>query len=115
MVVERRFGMAAPRRSRELVAGSWWLTVGVIFVAGLIAALPGAALEFAWAFIPVIGVLLTAATQAITSTYQLIVLVIYYFDRRCRTEDFDLRLLAEQVRAQITPAMTPQPGSSSLA
>jgi len=115
MIVERRFGMSAPRRSRELVLGSWWRTVGILFTAGVITGLPAAALGFVWAFIPVIGVLLTSATQAITSTYQLVALMIYYFDRRCRTEDFDLRLLAEQVRSQTVPAMASAPGSSSLA
>jgi hypothetical protein len=29
--------------------------------------------------------------------------VVYYFDRRCRLEDFDLRLLAEQIRAEGVP------------
>ncbi len=115
MIVERRFGMPAPRRSRQLVLGSWWRTVGILFVATLITSVPAAALAFLWAFIPVIGVILTSATQAITGTYQLVALVIYYFDRRCRTEDFDLRLLAEQVRSQTAPTMTPAPGSSSLA
>jgi hypothetical protein len=111
MIVERRFGMSAPRRSRELVLGSWWRTVGILFVASIITTVPAAAVDFVWAFIPVIGVILTAATQAITSSYQLIALVIYYFDRRCRTEDFDLRLLAEQVRSQTAPTAS----SSSLA
>ena len=115
MIVERRFGMAALRRSRELVVGSWWRTVGILVTAALIAGVPTAALKFVWGFIPVIGVILTAATQAVSSTYTAVALMIYYFDLRCRIEDFDLRLLAEQVRAQTASAMTPAPGSSSLA
>ena len=114
MIVERRFAMAALRRSRELVSGAWWLTLGIIFTAALIAQVPAIGLKFLWAFIPVIGVLLTALTQAVSSTYSSVVLVIYYFDRRCRKEDFDLRLLAEQVRAE-TVNMTPAHGSSSIA
>jgi hypothetical protein len=115
MIVERRFGMSALRRSRELVVGSWWRTFGILFTAGLIATVPASALKFVWAFIPVIGVILSAATQAVSSTYSSVAMMIYYFDRRCRTEDFDLRLLAEQVRSQSAPTMTPAPGSSSLA
>jgi hypothetical protein len=111
MIVERRFAMAALRRSRELVSGSWWLTFGILFTAGLIAQVPAMGLKFLWAFIPVIGVLLTALTQAVSSTYSSVVLVIYYFDRRCRTEDFDLHLLAEQVRAENAP-IAPAAGSS---
>jgi hypothetical protein len=114
MIVERRFGMSALRRSRELVLGSWWRTIGILITAALIAGVPGAALKFVWAFIPVIGVILTAATQALSSTYSSVALVIYYFDQRCRTEDFDLRLLTEQVRAQTAPVMAAGPGSSSL-
>ena len=115
MIVERHFAMAALRRSRELVLGSWWRTVGILLTAGLIAGVPAAALKFVWGFIPLIGVILTALTQAVSSTYSAVALIIYYFDRRCRIEDFDLRLLAEQIRAQSAPAMTPAPGSSSLA
>lgn len=115
MVIERRFGMSAFRRSRDLVSGSWWLTVGIILTAGLIAQVPATGLRFLWAFIPVIGVLLTALTQAVSSTYSSVAIVIYYFDRRCRTEDFDLRLLAEQIRSEGVSTMTPVPGASSIA
>src|SRR5579864_5127013 len=41
MIVERRFGMAALRRSRELVKGAWGRTFAILFVASLIASLPG--------------------------------------------------------------------------
>ncbi len=115
MIVERRFGMAALRRSRELVVGAWWFTLGITLTASLIASVPVGALRFVWAFIPVIGVVLSAATQAVSGAYGMVAAVIYYFDRRCRTEDFDLRLLAEQVRSQSTPKMMPSRGSSSLA
>jgi hypothetical protein len=115
MIVERRFGMAALRRSRELVLGSWWRTIGIFFTAALIAGVPSTALRFVWAFIPVIGVILSALTQSVCNTYGIVAMVIYYFDRRCRTEDFDLRLLAEQVRSQSLPPVAAAPGSSSLA
>ncbi len=115
MIVERRFGMAALKRSRELMLGSWWLTIGILITAGLIANVPAGALKFVWGFIPVLGVILTAATQAAASAYSMIALMIYYFDRRCRTEEFDLRLLAEQIRAQSGPISAAVPESSSLA
>jgi hypothetical protein len=115
MIVERRFGMSALRRSRELVVGSWWRTFAILFTASLIANVPASALKFVWAFIPVIGAVLTAATQAVTGAYGMVALMIYYFDRRCRTEDFDLRLLAEQIRSEGQPTIATGPGSSSLA
>jgi hypothetical protein len=100
MIVEHRFGMTALRRSRQLVNGVWWKSFGIILVAGLIAQVPVWVLERIWTFIPVLGSVLSAATSAIASTYSLVVVVVYYFDRRCRIEDFDLRILAEQIRSE---------------
>ena len=109
MIVEESFGMGALRRSRTLIRGSWWKTFGLMLVVALIATVPAAALEMFWSFIPVLGPVLNAATEAVTQSYGLVAVVIYYFDRRCRTEDFDLRLLAQQIRAESTAAV---PGTS---
>ena len=57
------------------------------------------ALAAIWSFIPFFGPILSAATRSVTSTYAAIVIVIYYFDRRCRVENFDLQYLAEQIRS----------------
>jgi hypothetical protein len=114
MIVERHFGMAALHRSRDLVRGSWWATLGILFVAALIADVPALVLRMFWSFIPIVGPVLTAATQAISGAYGMIALVVYYFDRRCRTEDFDLRLLAEQIRAE-TASVATTVGSPSIA
>jgi hypothetical protein len=105
MIVEETFGMGAMRRSRSLVRGSWWKTFGLMTVVGLIEFVPAMTLEFFWSFIPVLGPLLNGATQAITNSYSLIAVVVYYFDRRCRTEDFDLRILARQIRTDAAPAV----------
>jgi hypothetical protein len=112
MIVEHRFGMSALRRSRQLVTGAWWQTFGIFFVAFLIAEVPAGVLQVLWSLIPVFGPILTAGTSAIASSYSLVVLVIYYFDRRCRTENFDLRFLAEQIRSE-TAAASPATGKSS--
>ena len=114
MIVEHRFGMMALRRSRQLVTGVWWRTVGIFLVAALIARIPALVLSMIWSFIPILGIVLTAATSSIAQTYSLVVIVIYYFDRRCRIEDFDLRLLAEQIRADGTAdAVTAQPSPAN--
>jgi len=106
MIVEETFGIRALSRSRALIRGSWWHTLGLMLVVGLITAIPAGALQFLWAFIPVLGPVLNAFTEAIVQTYSLVAIVIYYFDRRCRTEDFDLRLLAQQIRAEGAAPMT---------
>jgi hypothetical protein len=115
MIVEGRFGLSALRRSRDLVEGVWWRTFGIFIVAGLISQVPVGALGLIWSSIPVLGVLLNGLGSAIASAYGVIAIVVYYFDRRCRIEDFDLLLLAEQIRSQgahNTPAAS---GASSLA
>jgi hypothetical protein len=109
MIVERRFGLSALRRSRDLVAGVWWRTFGIILVATLIVQIPMGALRFLWSSIPVVGIILSGLGTSIAAAYSAVAILVYYFDRRCRIEDFDLRLLAEQIRsegAQASPAMT---------
>jgi hypothetical protein len=110
MIVEHRFGMTALRRSRQLITGVWWRTLGIFLVAAIIARVPALLLSMIWSFIPMIGTVLTAATSSVAQTYSLVVVVIYYFDRRCRIENFDLQMLAAQVGPDATPtAPTPQP------
>jgi hypothetical protein len=98
MIVEGRFGMMALRRSRQLVSGRWWQTLGIILVAALIATIPTGLMRMLWSSIPVLGPILTATVSSIASAYSLVIIVIYYFDRRCRTENFDLGFFAEQFR-----------------
>ena len=112
MIVERRFGLSALRRSSDLIQGVWWRTLGIVLVAAIIVRVPLGVLNFLWSSIPVVGVLLGGLVTSIGYAYSAVVLIIYYFDRRCRLEDFDLRLLAEQIRsesAQGSPAMTGAP------
>ena len=112
MIVERRFGLSALRRSGDLIQGVWWRTLGLVLVAAIIVRVPLGVLNFLWSSIPVVGVLLSGLVTSIGYAYSATVLIIYYFDRRCRLEDFDLRLLAEQIRSESTqgsPAMTGAP------
>lgn len=97
MIVERRFGMEALSRSRALVRGSWWRTLGIMLVAGLIAEVPAVMVGLALGLLPFIGQVVTAGVQAVTSTYAMAAAVVYYFDRRCRVEGFDLLQLAEKI------------------
>lgn len=114
MIVEREFGMSALGRSRQLVRGVWWQALGITLVAGLLVGLPAGVLNYLWMHIPFLGPILNAATQAVTSTYPLVALIIYYFDRRCRTEDFDLLLLAKQIRSEGTAPVSAR-GASTVA
>lgn len=115
MIAEKRFGMTALRRSRELVRGVWWRTLGIFLIALIITQLPTGAVHFFWGHIPFLGPILDGAASAVTSTYMGVLIVVYYFDRRCRTEDFDLRLLAERIRSEAETATQPMPRTSPVA
>ena len=114
MIVERRFAMKALGRSSQLVTGAWWRTFGILLVAGLIVRVPLSVLELFWASIPVLGTLLTGLVGSIASAYSGIAVVVYYFDRRCRTEDFDLRRLAEQIRSETVQGAAAITGAPSV-
>lgn len=103
-VVEETFGMSALRRSRSLVQGRWWRTLGVLVVSSLITFAISYALGIVFAYIPVVGAILGGAVQGVASAYQAVVLMVLYVDLRCRNEDFDLRLMAERVAASDAPA-----------
>jgi hypothetical protein len=108
-VVEDVFGTRALKRSRELVRGNWWRTLGVVLVAGVVSTVLLSALQFVFSYIPVLGSLLSGLAQAVTSTYQAVVLMVLYVDLRCRHEDFDLRFLAEQIAK--SPVSQPPPAN----
>lgn len=114
MIVERRFGRAALRRSGELVLGVWWRTLGTLLVAAIIVRVPLGVLDLLWSSIPVVGVVLSGLVTAIGYAYSAVVVIVYYFDRRCRLEDFDLRLLAEQIRTESAPGSPAMTGAPSL-
>jgi hypothetical protein len=116
MIVERRFGMTALSRSRALVLGNWWYTFGMVLAIGIISQVPVAAVSVLWSTVPFFGPILSAAVDSVTGAFGAAALTIYYFDRRCRVEDFDLIFLAEQIRAEIAaPPTSPQSGSPSVA
>lgn len=112
MVVERKFGTSALGRSGALVKGVWWQMFGIFVAAGLIVQVPVAVLSLIWRSIPILGSILTGLASSISWAYSHTVIVVYYFDRRCRLEDFDLLRLAEQIRSEASagsPAPTGAP------
>ena len=89
MVMEKRFGRAALSRSSELVRSAWWRTFWIALVPGVIFQVPVVVIDKIAASIPVLGGLVVALTNAASLSYTTLVLVVYYFDRRCRTEGFN--------------------------
>jgi hypothetical protein len=95
-------------RSRSLVKGRWWPTLGLLLVGYLLVSIIGAIIQAILigiagasgssvvpaAIATVIG---STISNAITTPYLAAVLTILYFDMRVRKEGFDLQLMAEDL------------------
>jgi hypothetical protein len=91
-VVERRRGLDAIRRSRELVRGSWWRVFGILIVVGLIGGvassilyLPAEAIAKSTGSGP-ISLAGQIVGSAITYSFQALTTTLIFFDLRARKE-----------------------------
>jgi len=107
MVLEKTFGLAAMRRSRDLMRGHLLRGFAVLFVSGLIVAVVGGVVQMLVGYIPVIGPVGAGLAQAVTWAYTHAVTVVLYFDIRCRKEGFEVEHLARLVAR--TDAVTSAP------
>jgi hypothetical protein len=106
VVIEERGGLAALRRSWELVRGSFWrvlaidllLTIlGAILTAGPVLAIQlAASLLPSFAIVTVANNIVSTALNIVVLPLQFAALTLLYFDLRIRREGFDLELLAQQ-------------------
>jgi hypothetical protein len=102
-------GSRALARSRRLIKGRWWPTLGLVVLGGLltgvvnsalVALAVGVAAEGANANTVLGFTVSTTATiiaKAITTPFTAAYVTVLYFDLRVRREAFDLQLLALQV------------------
>jgi hypothetical protein len=104
VIFERRFGSAALGRSRELMRGHKWRAFGVLVVGSIIVGILGAVLGGVFGLIPLLGPIGQGLAQSIGVAYSTVVLVLLYFDVRCRKESFDLEHLARLVEGGATQA-----------
>jgi glycerophosphoryl diester phosphodiesterase family protein len=111
IVLEGQGPLAGLRRSWRLVGGSFWRTVGVVVLMGiltyLISALPATIVSFALTFGSGGALNNVVRNQAITTLLaqvglivalplQLAVYTLLYYDLRVRKEGYDLELMAQQ-------------------
>lgn len=97
MVFENRFGSAALGRSLELMKGQRLRGFGIVLVVAILSSVIGFGAQLALGFIPLVGPVASGLVSAVTGAYMSAVLVVLYFDVRCRKEAFDLEHLARAV------------------
>jgi hypothetical protein len=97
MVLEHAFGLAALRRSARLMRGNFLRGAGITFLGALIVGVVSGVLQLALDYIPLVGPIGSGLARAAATAYTSAVLVVLYFDIRCRKEAFDLEHLARVV------------------
>jgi hypothetical protein len=118
LLLEDRRGWAALKRSRELVRGRFWPTVGVLLLVTILSGIVQAIFlgvlsglvsvtgnEVAQALADAVG---QTASSALTTPLSASVLTVLYFDLRVRKEGFDLELLARRLGVEPGPGVGPQ-------
>ncbi len=106
-VLERVFGTAALRRSRELLSGNLLRAVGIMVVGVLITLPLQWGVRLMLAFAPAATPLVSAVPLAVAMAFTSAVNVVFYFDVRCRKEAFDLDHLGGLVARQAVPELAP--------
>ena len=107
LLLEDVRGRGALKRSRALVKGRWWPTLGVLILVGILAAV--VQMVFLGLLVGVVSVsdnevaravaegVGQMAASALTTPLSAAVLTVLYFDLRVRKEGFDLELLARRI------------------
>jgi len=97
VVLERRSLLSALIRSVELLTGARWRALGVVLCAALLAGVVSGGVQLFAGLVPVVGLLLWGAAQALGYAFGVAASVVLYFDIRCRKEAFDVEHLARLV------------------
>jgi preprotein translocase subunit SecG len=122
VVLERRGPIEAISRSWALIKGAWGEVFLVVFIAGMIATLPGSAVGMfavigglvlsggdpdAIMAAQAVGQVLSQITRTLTIPFSIGTTVLLYYDRRVRSEALDVQMMAES----LAPAPAPAPAA----
>jgi hypothetical protein len=102
VILENQYGLSAIRRSRELMRGNMGRAAGVLILGWIVVAVLSGILGIVFKLVPVLGPIGQGFAQAVGVAYSSVVLVLLYFDIRCRKEAFDLEHLARLVESGAT-------------
>jgi hypothetical protein len=118
VVLEARGPIEAISRSWQLIKGAWGEVFLVMFIAGMIATLPGTAVSMAAMIGALIvshgdpntlmaaqgvGQVLAQIARTVTVPFSIGTTVLLYYDRRVRTEALDVQMMAEALAAAPAP------------
>ena len=112
-VVDDARGLGALRRSRDLVRGSWWRTLGIVILLGLVAALLAVPLGFVTQIVGAVAdsgplyVLGSAIAQTVTLSFTALAGTLLYFDLRHRSEGAPAARRARVARLARAPRPEP--------
>ncbi len=98
VVVERVSGVAALKRSRQLMRGN----VGTVFVLGIVLGIISFGMQVGAQMIPQIHAktLASVVINCVFTIFSSAAMVVFYFSCRCKNEQFDLQLLAQNVAGE---------------
>ncbi len=101
VVIEGVSGIAAMKRSKQLMAGN----IGTFVVLGFLIGLINIGITFGIGLIPQphVRIIVLSVVEAVLTIFASAAFVAFYFSCRCKHEQFDLSLLAQSVGAE-TPA-----------
>jgi hypothetical protein len=102
VVIERRSGLDALKRSRALMKGNVSKVITIGFLTFVIAAAAGACGQLIPQ--PQVAAFVQAITQGFAYILSAAISVVLYFSCLCQHENFDLKRMAEGVAAQTPPA-----------
>lgn len=101
VVIERTYALAALRRSRDLMRGNFGRAFGLFVVVSILYMVVSLAAGMLAIAGPIVAVAANSLTGAILAGFQAAVLLVFYFDIRCRKEAFDVDHLAALVEARV--------------
>jgi len=107
MILERRFGSHAIRRSLDLMKGNRLRAFGIFCLTGILTGVLAFTFGLAAAVFPFAGAIASGLATSVGAAFGIAVVVVLYFEIRCRKEAFEIEHLARIVQASAGP--TPQP------
>jgi hypothetical protein len=104
MILERRFGTGAIRRSLDLMKGNRLRALGIFLLTAIVGGVLAFTFGLVGAVLPLAGAIASGLATSVASAFGIAIVVVLYFDIRCRKEAFEIEHLARIVQASAASA-----------